>query len=1002
MRFQVTQTTLTELEHALGRIERAMVTPLADLSITAWMTSEPVPFERRKEGSERVLRKGDTWGGLFDCAWFHFSGTVPEEAAGEDVVLVIDVSGELLVVDRVGNPGQGLTTAASFYDFDLGRPGKRIYPFASPARGGEAVDLWADGGNNDLFGILQNNGTVQEAFIAARHAEMEALYYDFSVLFELMKQLDPKSARYQRILFALWKARNALTDTTDEKATAAREALRQELDRTSGDHPLRMSAIGHAHLDLAWLWPIRETIRKGARTFSTVLRLMERYPDFHFCASQAQLYQWMRDHYPALYAEVKERIREGRWEPLAASWVEPDTNLPWGEALVRQILHGKRFVREEFGRDVTVLFIPDTFGYSGALPQLMKRSGIDAIVTTKLTWDRYNRYPHDSFWWEGIDGSRVLVHFPPEGTYNSSAAPRAIAKAEREYADKAVSGTCLLVYGIGDGGGGPGVEHLERLAREKNLLGLAPVTQEPVHQFIERLAEEGDRLHTWVGEMYLACHQGTYTTQGRNKRHNRLMEKALRQAELLSAMAALLAGHPYPAEHLRRLWEETLLYQFHDILPGSSITRVYEETAARYPAMEQDAGEIASEALKTIASRLEAQGLRQPLLLLNPLSWHRTAWIHSEGQWYHPELPPLGYTTIEGAEPAPGVSGLVASEDGLENELLRLEFNEDGTIASVWDKEHKRELVPEGQALNRLLLYEDHGDAWDFAYDYDQRVLGSFSLDSSRWSLDGPCAVREHTYHYGQSRLVQRVAVTVGSRRVDFETRVSWQESGTMLRAAFPVTVRANECTAEIQFGSIRRPTHGSTSWDASRYEIPAQQWVDLSGSDYGVALLKDSKYGHRITQSMLDINLLRSPGYPDPVADRGEHEFTYCLFPHAGDCYGGGVVRAAYEFNYPVTAVAAGTGNGTLPRTLSLVDVDCSNVIVESVKKAEDGPELIVRLFEAEGKLTDTTVRFGVPVRSATEVNLLEEPERGLAVVDGAVRLQFQPRAIATLRLER
>ena len=999
MQFHLTQTTLPELEQTLARIEASILTPLADLSVTAYVTAEPVPFDRRMEGTERHLKCGDVWGGLFDCAWFHFTGTVPAEASGAEVVLVLDVSGEMLVVDEHGVPRQGLTTAASFYDFDLGKPGKRVLPFRAPATGGERVDIWADAGNNDLFGKLQNNGTLQEALIAVRHPVREALFYDFGVLLELMKQLEPKSARSQSILYALWRARNAFTAPDDEKAALAREVLRPELERSAGDHPLRLSAIGHAHLDLAWLWPLRETIRKGARTFATVLRLMERYPDYHFGASQAQLYRWMKDLYPELYAAMQERIREGRWEPLTATWVEPDTNLPWGEALVRQILLGKRFAREEFGREIRVLFIPDTFGYSGTLPQLMRRSGIHALVTTKLTWDRYNRYPHDSFWWEGIDGSRVLVHFPPEGTYNSSAAPRAIAKAERDYADKGVSGHALLVYGIGDGGGGPGVEHLERLARERNILGLAPVVQEPVDRFIDRLVAEGDRLHTWVGEMYLACHQGTYTTQGRNKRHNRLMEKGLRQAELLSALALVLVRLPYPAPELRRLWEETLLYQFHDILPGSSITRVYGETDERYPKMEQETEAIASTALRAIASGVDTGTLRRPLLVVNPLSWQRTEWLRVEDRWYRVELPPLGYVTIEGAEGAPEPEGIQATERALENEFLRLRFNSDGTVASVWDREFERELIPAGDAANRLTLYEDHGDAWDFAYDYDQRIVGSFHLESHSSWRDGPRVVREQTFVYGSSRLTQRVVLTAGSRRIDFETRVQWQESGTMLRAVFPVTVRANECTSEIQFGSIRRPTHGSTSWDASRYEIPAQQWVDLSAADYGVALLKDAKYGHRIRQECLDINLLRSPAFPDPVADRGEHEFTYCLFPHSGDCLQGGVSRAAYEFNYPVSARAA--QRGALPPRLAFMEVDPPNIIVESIKKAEDGPALILRLFESEGRRSEARLRFGVPVRSAAEVNLLEEFQRELTVVDDTVQLTFPPRAILTLQVE-
>ncbi|MGB6647414.1 MAG: glycoside hydrolase family 38 C-terminal domain-containing protein, partial [Bacteroidota bacterium] len=818
MRFHKTETTLSELDATAERIREAIYRPVVDLDITAWVTKEPVPYTDRASGRMLSLQKGEKWGELFDCAWSHFTGTVPDSAVGQHVVLMIDLSGEGLVVDRAGNPEQGLTTRHSFYSPSLGEPVKKIVPFASPAKGRERIDIWVDAGNNDLFGIQQNNGRVEEASVALFHPELFGLYYDYTVLLSLMKELPQESARYQRVLYALWKAMNTLTEISEEKAVSAREVLQVELQKKNGDPSLRMSAIGHAHLDLAWLWPLRETLRKGARTFSTVLKLMEKYPDFLFCASQPQLYQWMKDHYPPLYERVKARIAEGRWEVLGATWVEPDTNLTWGESLVRQFLYGKGFVKEEFGQDVRILFLPDTFGYSGALPQLMKKSGVEYLVTTKLTWDRYNHYPHDSFFWEGIDGSRVLVHFPPEGTYNSPANPGSIKKAEREYSDKAVSEQCLIVFGIGDGGGGPGTDHLEVLQREENLEGLPPVRQELVRTFFQKLEKESGSFHTWTGEMYLACHQGTYTTQGRTKRSNRRMETALRDVEFTSLLAGLLVEFNYPKERLERLWKETLLYQFHDILPGSSITRVYEETGERYPLMEQEAGDLSQAAANRIGSVVDITDFREPLIVFNSLSWNRADWVETDGEWYYVEAPALGYLTVEGDRPVSEFPSLSAERKLLENELLRVEFSDDGTISSIKDRENNRQVLAENLAANELTVYEDHGDAWDFAWDYEFRPLGRFTLVSSTHKVEGPRALLIQRYRFGDSALTQQIVLTAGSRRLDFETQVEWHEKGKMLRASFPTTVSALESTSEIQFGHIRRPTHGSSTWDRSKY----------------------------------------------------------------------------------------------------------------------------------------------------------------------------------------
>jgi alpha-mannosidase len=888
----------------------------------------------------------------------------------------------------------------SFYESFLGKPGKRIVPFASIAEGGEAIDLWVDAGNNDLFGIQQNNGRVEEASIALYHPEMFGLYYDYTVLLSLMKELPEQSARHQRVLYALWKAMNTLTDMSEENARAARGVLQGELKKKNGDPSLRMSAIGHAHLDLAWLWPLRETLRKGARTFSSVLRLMERYPDFTFCASQPQLYQWMKEHYPTLYEGVKARVAEGRWEVLGATWVEPDTNLTSGESLVRQFLYGKGFVREEFNQDVRILFLPDTFGYSGALPQLMKKSGVDYLVTTKLTWDRYNHYPHDSFFWEGIDGSRVLVHFPPEGTYNSPASPAAIKKAEREYSDKVVSEQCLLVFGIGDGGGGPGTDHLELLGRERDLEGLPPVRQESVRTFFQKLEKESGSFHTWTGEMYLACHQGTYTTQGRVKRSNRTMEVALRDVEFTSVLAGLLVEFNYPKDRLERLWKEVLLYQFHDILPGSSITRVYKETGERYPLMEQEAGHLKNAAVKRIASVIDIRAFREPLVVFNPLSWERAEWVQADGDWHFVQAPPLGYVTVEGHRPVTEFPSLKAERKLLENDLLHVEFNDDGTISSIMDKEQDRQVIADGSSANELTVYEDHGDAWDFAWDYEYRSLGRFTLVSTSHSVEGPRALLLQRYRYEESALTVQIVLTAGSRRLEFRTQVEWLERGRMLRTSFPTSISTVESTSDIQFGHIRRPSHGSTSWDRSKYEIPAQKWIDISRRNYGVAILKDCKYGHRVTRNVLDINLLRSPSYPDPEADRGSHRFTYALYPHPGDHISGGVNRAGYELNHPLAVIKTGGSSGSLPASFSMLQIDVPNVIVEAVKQSEEGEMAIIRLYEAYGVDQEARLSFGRPVREASLTNLLEEEPATLSVRENAVTLRFGPFEIHTLRV--
>jgi alpha-mannosidase len=920
----------------------------------------------------------------------------------------------MLVVDAQGNPVRGLTNGSSVYDYSLGTPGKRILPVTEKANGGEIIDVWTDAGCNDLFGNLSNNGEVKEAYIAVVHEEVRALFYDFEVLLDFLKALPPDSPRAHQINMALNDATWQLAHgNNDAEIKAARTRLAPALAKRGGDPMINISAIGHAHIDLGWLWPIRETKRKGARTFATVLENMRHYPDYIFGASQPQLFQWVKDDYPQLYEQVKQRVQEGRFEPQGAMWVEADTNVSGGEALTRQLLLGKRFFRKEFGIDINYMWLPDVFGYSGALPQILKKAGVEYFMTQKMSWNQVNTFPHHSFYWQGIDGSSVLAHMLPEETYNSPALPRSVVKIENNYHDKGVSEHAMILFGIGDGGGGPGEEHLERLKRIRNLAGLSPVRQEPASRFFEQWVKEAERFPTWVGELYLERHAGTLTTEARNKWYNRRIEQALRQLEWI----AVFAGIEYPAARLETIWREVLLYQFHDILPGSSIKRVYDESLARYREMFNEVEELTSRAEEHLAHTVDTNGMGSPAVIFNSLSWTRNEWMQVHGHWKRVTAPPLGYQLVDASKPE-AYDSPIAEGRLLENDILRVSFDEGGAISSIYFKPLAREIVPPGQRANLLAVYLDPGDAWDFPLDYAKQTPQYMRLVSSKSRIDGPRAVFVQTYKIGSSEVVQEIVLTAGSSRLDFHTRVRWRERQAMLRTTFPVAVHAEEAAFEIQFGHIRRPTHRNTTWDLAKDEVAAHKWVDLSQHDFGVALLNDSKYGHKVKGNVIDLDLLRSVPYPgynteiksvvpdgDPhpgYTDQADHVFSYALFPHPGDLVEGQVVRAGYEFNIPLRQVNIQNASGSRHAQASLLTVEPANVIVEAVKQAEDDEAIVVRLYESAHSSANARIQFGFPVASVEETNLIEQPLQRLPASENGIILKFEPFEIKTLKVKK
>ncbi len=1033
-----------QLRAALAAIGDATYSVVAPLQVTAWRTDEPVAYAERETGERLELAPGDPWGRPFDAAWFRFTAGIPPGVDATALVAVIDTGGELLVVDGRGEPVRGLTTAHLVYEASEERAGKSVLPLAGllPIGAGAAshpatgLEVWADAGCNELFQDPAQRCTMRRADLAVVHPEVLGLYYDYEVLWELLQVLPADRPRYHEVLAALTRAGRLLYKGLPEVAAEAREVLRPALARRGGDPVLRFAAVGHAHLDLAWLWPLREGMRKSTRTFATALANLDLYEDYVFAASQPQQYQWIKDDDPDLYERIRSAVRAGRIEPLGALWVEADTNVSGGEALVRQVLYGKRFVREEFGIDAKTAWLPDSFGFSGALPQILAQAGVRYFTTQKLSWSLVNRFPHHSFVWRGIDGSSVLTHMLPEDEYNSGASPRSVRKAETNYRDKDVSHHALLAYGLGDGGGGPGEQHLERLARVRDLQGLSPVRQQPAAAFYDEWRREAGAFAEWVGELYLERHQGTLTTQAGVKRFNRLLELGLRELEWVATLAGVVAGAPYPRDWLGRAWREVLLYQFHDILPGSSIRRVYDEALPRYAALYAELRELLTEYDGRLAAAVDTAGRRAPYLVLNSLPWPRNDWVRLGEAWHEVHVPAMGYRVVdaaaadsvavrsEGAPPddADGRSYVEASPSLLENDVLRVAFAADGSISSLVDKRLGRDLITPGAAGNVLAVYSDTGDVWDFPPDYHEQQPRRPELTASAARVDGARGVVRQTYRIGHSEIVQDIALMANGARLDFRTTVRWREPWAMLRTGFAVTPHADDATFEIQFGHIRRPTHFNTSWDVARTEVAAHKWADLSQGDYGVALLNDCKYGHRIKEGVIELNLLRSVKYPGDLVpageeqasdepnphftDQGEHTFTYSLFPHAGDHVDGRVVQASYELNVPLRATAltgaqvAGEA-AALPAAASFLEVDADDIVVEAVKRAEDGDDVILRLYESHRHGTTARLRLGFDVTAAAEVDLLEEQPAPLAVEDGRLlTLVFRPFEIKTVRL--
>jgi len=1008
-------------EGRLDRVLRERIRPAVHgatvpLQVGAWhVPGEPVPPAEGLAAEYQPAEVGEAWGQPWATTWFSFEGQVPPEWAGQEVEAVIDLgfgggpgfSVEGLIYLPDGSAVRGLHPRQRSIGLSRLAPSDGHVRFfveaaANPVIRGPVTQLGdtLTAGDQPLYQLRQ-------AELAIFNAEVRELVHDLEVLGQLMHELPVDGPRRWEILRAVERALDTLSlDDVVGTATAARAELAPALAAPAHASAHLVSATGHAHIDSAWLWPLRETVRKVARTASNVTALMDEHPEFIFVMSQAQQLAWIKEHRPEVYARVVDKVTAGQFVPVGGMWVEADTNMPGGEAMARQFVHGKRFFLDEFGIETQEVWLPDSFGYSAGLPQLIRLSGSKWFLTQKISWNTTNPFPHHTFDWEGIDGSRVFTHFPPVDTYNSDLSGGQLAHLVRNFRDKGRARRSLVPFGYGDGGGGPTAEMLARARRLGDLEGSARVTIETPAEFFTKAQEEYPDPPVWVGELYLELHRGTYTSQARTKQGNRRSEHLLREAELWAATAAVRHGYEYPYERLDRLWKTVLLHQFHDILPGSSISWVHREARATYAAVAAELEEIIAGAQVALAGEVDADGEADgPAegVVFNAAPFERD-----------------GIPAMAAGRPAPAAAPVEARHlpDGgyqLDNGLLRVVIDERGLVTSVTDLAAAREALAPGASANLLQLHPDlpvNWDAWDVDRFYRNTVtdltdVAELELVKPEDPAADAAATVRVTRAFGESRVTQLITLRARARRLDFETEVDWHEREKFLKAAFPVDVRADRSAAETQFGHVYRPTHCNTSWEAAKFEICAHRFLYLGEAGWGAALVNDSTYGHDVTSGVREdggttttvrLSLLRAPRFPDPETDQGVHTFRYAFVPGAQI---GDAVREGYLINLPerqVRGVAA---------VAPLVAVDSEAVVVEAVKLADDGSgDVVVRLYESRGGRAGARLTAGFGVTAAVGTDLLERPlgEGGpLAVTDGgAVDLSFRPFEIRTVRLSR
>ncbi len=977
--------------------------------------------------------KIDQWTGKDEHYWFRTTITVPDSFDEKPLYFIFKT--QIDEWDDAKNPQFLLFVNGEIVQgLDMNHREVLITKEAR-AKDKYTIDLQA------YTGILHSNFLLIGE-MAQIDEKLTKLYYDIQVPLWVIETLEKDDKTRIELELALEETINLLDlrepyspefyTSVDEAIEHIKKAVYEDL---AGYDDVIATCVGHTHIDVAWWWTVAQTREKVARSFATVLKLMDEYPDYIFMSSQPQLYKFLKLRYPEMYEEVKERIREGRWEAEGGMWLEADCNVTSGESLVRQFLHGKKFFKDEFGVDSTILWLPDVFGYSAALPQIMKKSGIKYFMTTKISWNQFNKLPYDTFFWRGIDGTEIFTHLiTTKGvdqdkdsfftTYNGMLHPSALSGGWDRYQQKDLNNDILIAYGYGDGGGGTTRAMIETGRRmQKGIKGAPKVRFETSRTYFDELYErcsKDPKLPKWVGELYLEYHRGTYTSMARNKRSNRKAELGLQDLEFFSVWAEKI-GIPYPKEEIYNMWETVLLNQFHDILPGTSIKEVYEVTKEEYKEVKAQIEDLISKRIDALGNRVDGD-----LVLFNTLSFVRddivelelddhdlSSLVDCEGNTvllqptydgkyvgYVEDIPAKGYKSYDVSKQTVEREDVFRiTNDGIETPFYRVKIDGAGNFTSLFDKENSREVL-KGEG-NLLKVYEDkpmYYDNWDIDIYYSQKSYPVDDVQRYEWIEKGPVrATLLVEKKFSKSSIVQKIHFYADSRRIDFDTYVNWHQYQHLLKVEFPVDVNAVEATYDIQFGNIKRPTHKNTSWDMAKFEVCGHKWADISEGGYGVSILNDCKYGHAIHDGNMALTLIKSGIEPNPTTDQEEHFFTYSILPHRGSWEEGETHNQAYMLNVPIYSAVGGSGGN---REQSLMDVSSDNVILETVKKAEDGQGVIVRLYEYENRRNDVTISLDGDAKEVFECNLMEDIMGEIPVEDNSFTFPIKPFEIKTFKI--
>ncbi len=849
--------------------------------------------------------------------------------------------------------------------------------------------------------------------------DAENAYYDLYAALSAAKLYPESDYRRIQIENYLTEALNLIdlrvpsSEAYFESLRRASAYMRREFyGKFCGKEEVTADCVGHTHIDVAWLWCLEQTRAKAVRSFATELALLDEYPEHRFSSSQPQLYQFVKEDCPEIYEKIKEKVKEGRWEVEGAMWLEADCNLISGESLIRQILHGKRFMKEEFHVDSKVLWLPDVFGYSAALPQILKKTGVETFVTSKIHWNETNHFPYDTFLWKGIDGTEVFTQFITGGdekadlndgtafsTYNAQILPISMTKGWEIYQQKNINNEILVSFGYGDGGGGVTREMLEMHRRMQHGIPGIPKTRiTTITDTLKRIRKntEGKKIPKWSGELYLELHRGTYTSMARNKRYNRRAEFMLQQVEAASITDKVLLHGEYPGKELYADWTTVLLNQFHDIIPGSSIFEVYEESQKQYLELLEKNGRRLTEAVGHLAEQTEQEGI----FVYNPTGIVRDGIVSLEGRKYYvKDVPSFGWKVIQDSERSG--NSLSVSNTCMENDFFCIRMDDTGALLSIYDKRNDREVLS-GRA-NVLEAYDDHPkdwDNWELSNYYRESMWEIDDVSEIGTEIDEMTASVKIRRRFQNSLIIQKIIIYRDIQRIDFEIEADWQEHHVFVKTAFPVDIISDKASYEIQYGAIERPAHTNTTWDAAKFEVCAQKWADYAEYGYGVALMNDCKYGHDIHDGVMRLSLIKCGTYPNPTADNGYHYARYSLMPHAGSWQEAQVANAAYAFNCPLIAARA-AGQGNLASEYSFAGTDCPNVILTVVKEACDDEAIIIRAYEASGKRTKARFTLGFDPAQILEVNMLETEEIGKPEQFGdTFETLFHPYEIKTFRV--